>query len=405
MTAVAEAALAPDGAVPFRDLLLDGDAMAARLEAALGRSASSAVTSCEPVRAKYQVGRSLRVLYRLQTDEREQLVALRTFRAHRVDPVYGEAAQRAVPCGDLAGVAASAELSAVFFTFPNDRKLLQLPRLAGGGRLVAYAPEKSATVRLDDGFAKAYADAEGERTARIHARLRDAAAARGLVVPRVLRYQPSRQTLVCEAVPGEAVSTLARGRLVGSLPGLGAALARLHRLTPPPGIPRFDRHDPGRLVGAAAAIATVRPDLRELCARALTVLEESRPAPAASVCLHGDVHLKNAIASASGIALVDLDQVCAGPAAADLGSLLAALRYATALDGDGDGDPAAAEAVQRGYAEVAEPPDPRVVRWHLAAALLGERALRSVSRLRPADLVRLEEMLDAAAAIAEGGEA
>jgi aminoglycoside phosphotransferase len=401
VTALVETALEPDRAVPGRDTLLDGEAMAERLEAAHGRG--GAVTGCEPVRAKYQVGRSLRVLYRVRTDDREHLVALRTFAPHRVEAVYRSARRRAVDCGDLAGVGVSQELNAVSFTFPNDRKLAQLPRLAGSGELVAYAPEKCATVRVADGFAKAYATAEGARTGRTHACLERPAAALGLTVPRILRYDDSGRILVCEPVAGQALSSLPVPRRNEALRGLGAAAARLHRLPPPPGVARFERHAPGRLAAAAAAISAVRPDLRDRCQDLVCQLEASRPRAAEVACLHGDLHLKNAIVSAAGVALVDLDQVCAGPAAADVGSLLAALRHAAATDPTAS-SPDSGAAFVDGYAGVAAPPDLGTLRWHIAAALLTERALRSVTRLRAAGLAGLESTLADVATLAAGGE-
>ena len=55
-----------------------------------------------------------------------------------------------------------------------------------------------------------------------------------------------------------------------------------------------------------------------------------------------------------------------------------------------------------GYATVRTVPAYWSVRWHTAAALLTERALRSVNRVRPAGLAHLAELLDEGLALASG---
>lgn len=399
-------ALAPDPAVPHRDLLLDGGRVGSRLGTSLG---AERVAHCTPTRIKYQVGRSLRVLYRLATDRSSQLVALRTFRRSRAEEIYREAAKRAVSSGELAAIAPAPELGAVLFTFPNDRKLGGLPALAGAGRLVAYAPEKSATVQLSSrdprapGFAKVYADDEGARARDIHAALWEPAAELGLRLPRAIDYAAERWTLVCEAVPGKRLSGLTGSQLDRGVRGLGAAIARFHQLGPPSVARPFERHDPERLLDAAAVIARARPDLGSAARRAVEPLREGPPDGGPDVCLHGDVHLKNALLNGRGVALIDLDQVATGPAAADIGSLLAAFRYAAIV---GAISPAAGRAYSdafcAGYGRVRELPDPETLRRHLAAALISERALRAVTRVRRRGLAALATLLEEAEAIGSG---
>ena len=112
------------------------------------------------------------------------------------------------------------------------------------------------------------------------------------------------------------------------------------------------------------------------------------------VCLHGDVHPKNGIIENSRAALIDLDQAGAGPAAADLGSLLAALRYSRCVGLLSPADERGLSAAfLSGYKEARELPEPSHLRWHVAAALLAERAFRSVSRIRQEGLQRLGELL------------
>src|SRR5262245_26538349 len=89
-------ALGADPVLPQRNLLLDGGAMADRLSGSLTRG-SLAVERCAPLRAKYQPGRSLRVLYRVTTERSRDLVALRTFEDRRGAEVCRQAEATAVP--------------------------------------------------------------------------------------------------------------------------------------------------------------------------------------------------------------------------------------------------------------------------------------------------------------------
>jgi aminoglycoside phosphotransferase len=395
----AATSLAADAAVPQRDRLLDGEEMATRLTSVL----RVPIDHCEPVKARYQVGRSLRVLYRIASGESTELVALRTFSGGRSVEVYERALATALQCGALPGVAHAPELGAVLFTFPNDRKLAGLRALADGGELVAYAPEKCATALVPGGYAKAYAGDDGDRTRRLHDSLHAAAAAVGLRLPRALSYSPAGRTLLCEAIPGRPLAELDGCERERGMHGLGAALAALHGLEPPGHAPPFERLDVRAIERAAATIARARPDCVGSIADLLDALLEAWPAAAATVCLHGDVHLKNAIVSGGAVVLIDLDQVSTGPSAADLGSLLAALRYSrvvgelTAAD-----EQAQARAFLAGYATVREPPGEASLQWHVAAALFAERALRTVTRVRLPGLARLPGVLAEARATLGG---
>jgi Ser/Thr protein kinase RdoA (MazF antagonist) len=124
------------------------------------------------------------------------------------------------------------------------------------------------------------------------------------------------------------------------------------------------------------------------------------PAPAARVCLHGDVHLKNGLLQARRIALIDLDQMGTGPAAADLGSAMAGIRYHALVTDEIARGARLQRALLDGYASLRELPDAHALRWHVAAALLSERALRAVNRIRPDGLAHLGAVLaDARAAL------
>lgn len=388
-------ALAPDPAIPGRDALLDP----AHVAAVLG------VERCTLVRAKYRIGESLRVVHRTHGAAGEGLVSARAFAGGAVR----------------------------WWTFPDDRRLVGVRELlappaavaalaAAGGRWVAsevveYAPERSVTVRAVDGggcavaYAKAYAPGTVDvpTLAGRYDAVAAGLAATGLPVrsPRAIGWSADRHLLVLEAMPGERWADLsARGgpaALVPVLHRLGQGVAAVHSLAPPPGVRAFGRLGVARIVHSGELVATARPDVAGPLGAVTASLAATVPS-GQPVLLHGDCHPKNALATGDGLALVDLDQAGTGPAAADVGSLLARLRLAVAL-GDEDGASAArlAAAFLAGYATVRPlPPEPEL-RWHTAAALVAEQAVRAVNRVRPRPLARLADVVAAAAATLRDG--
>jgi hypothetical protein len=400
--------LDPDAAVPQRDLLLDPRLVAARL----GELGLHGIESCRQTRAKYRIGARLRVVHRVQVGSATYDVSASTFPTRdRSERAYEAARVRAVPSDPLPPVTHDAALNAVFWTFPNDRKVAHLPALAGPAPelaarlrghwarsvLVAYAPEKAAAARCvgPDGrtlaYAKVYAGDEGERTAQVHETLAGALTPDDphLRVPRALGYSAEHRTLLVEPVEGSPLNASGPE----GYRRLGRGLARLHGL-PSPDADRFRRLDPDRLDAAAALIGSVRRDVAA-SARALAHEIGRRLGGAGNdVCLHGDVNFRNALVENGRVALIDLDQVASGPAAAELGSVLASLRFAgvVGLVRTSDVSPLA-RALLDGYAELQPVPDDDDLQAYTAAALLAERSLRVVTRVRPVGLLRLPALL------------
>jgi aminoglycoside phosphotransferase len=392
--------LAHDPALPQRDLLLDADRMAPNLERCLSLDGKLALDRCELARVKYRVGDSIRVRYRVEAGGRRHEVACRAFAAGRSEAAYRRACERVVVTGTLRPVAWSRELETVFWTFPNDRKLAvreleRLWELLGARlrrlRLVAYAPEKSLTMRCEGSngpvaYAKLYADPAATRGFQIHRRL----ARGGIAVPRAVPL--GGHLLVLSPVPGRPVASLAGAELVAAHRALGETVARLHQLAPPDRF-RLRRLDAERVVAAAELVSRIRPDLaRE--ARLLAAALARPTTREADVCVHGDLHAKNTIVDGDRIALVDLDQTAGGPPSADVGSLLAGLRYARLVGTlDRETERACAGAFAASYASVRPLPEPAVLRRATAAALLAERAVRAVNRVRLDGLAALQPLL------------
>jgi hypothetical protein len=396
--------LAPDAALPARDLLLDQDAAGEHLAALLDRD----VAGCELLRVKYRIGESLRVTYRLVADSGRELLTVRAFRPGESGSAYRKAAGP--------GVWHDPALDAVWWAFPADRRLRGLadllspgPELAAlapgwvAGELAEYSPERAATFRLADaagmavGYAKAYAPGTVDvversgRYARIAAVLAAGGAAGGFAAPVPLGRSEARTVLVLQPMPGLEWGRLAGPALAAAMGRLGSAIATLHAAgrQAAAGLPRFGRLDVRRVVHSAHLVAVARPDVSAAAVRLADRLADGPPPGGPQVALHGDCHPRNALLAGDSIALIDLDQAGVGPAAADLGSLIARLHA--------DGDTGAMRsAFLSGYQAVRPLPPERSLRWHTAAALVAERGVRAVNRVHLPTLDRLPQLLETA---------
>ena len=366
------ATLAPDPAVPQRDHLLDVDTIAHRLSKRLGSQGSVHIRSCRLGSICYQPARRLRVVYELNIGGRELQVAAGTFPSRsRSEQAFAEASDSARESGPFRPVVYDTDLDTVFWTFPNDRKLLNLPaaveaeqdltRLVGRrwarSLLVDYNPESSAVVRcLDESdrvvaYAKIHSGDEGERTHQVHSAISDLTRAAGPRIAQPLAYSRQHRTLVVEPIEGPSIRTLTGAGLATGLHAYGVALARLHSL-PVDGVGTGGRDALERLRRRAEGVCMVLPDLAEQVAELLSELtdrwdEASEP----SVPIHGDTNENNAILEDGHIALIDFDRAGVGAAGADVGNFLSLLRFFRAL---GFISPAAerarTEAFTRGYA-------------------------------------------------------
>ena len=391
--------LAIDPALPQRDLLLDETLMTEYLSHLI----KYGVEDCERLRTKYRVGTSLRVLYELRGSGRSYRIAARVFpRTRRVSNQSASQTGLNVP-----------ELNATFWIFPHDRKIKNLAvldnipdelrdiegRTWAKSRIVAHAPEKSITAQcLDDNeqiiaYAKIYAGDEGRRIFETYR-----AVTGKIQTPRAIAYSETHHLLLLEPVDGVPLSTVADSESAFSR--LGKVLDRLHRINPPSSLPRATRLTPEAVARACATISQARPDIaapvQHLSAKLIEQYTHSKP-----VFLHGDVHPKNIFLNEKTLFLLDLDQAATGAATADLGSVIAGL-YCDACTGSRTLREASVlkRALLEGYGAS---PHSAELRWHIAAALLQERALRSVTRIRTATLQKLPEILHVAETVLNGG--
>jgi aminoglycoside/choline kinase family phosphotransferase len=400
--------LALDPALPQRDLLLDETLMAEYLSRLVARYGDFGIQDCERLRTKYRVGASLRVLYEVSGNGQSYRIAARALpRTRRVADRLPSPVEVSAP-----------ELNTIFWIYPHDRKIKNLSVLANipddlrdidgqtwiKSRIVAHAPEKSVTAQcIDDSdqiiaYAKIYAGDEGHQVIETYTHVAKALSAHDVQTPRVIAYHEQHHLLLLESVAGVSLSACAQRE--NAFFRLGKALKKFHGLNPPPAAQHATRLTPKALTQATNTISQARPDVADLVHRLSSKLiaryEHGKP-----VFLHGDVHPKNILLNDDQLFLLDLDQAATGPAEVDLGSVIAGL-YCDACTGTRTWREAS--SLQRflltGYGI---PENSHALRWHTAAALLQERALRSVTRVRAAALQKLPELLLTAEAALNGG--
>lgn len=407
-----------DEALPYRDTLLDESTAADEFSAALGADGQQLIVHrVERVRVKYRIGESLRSVHRVWVGDDRWFVSAR-MRATGGVALYDEARVQEQPCRPLRGVGFSERTQTVFWTYPNDRCLSGTDALSpandaiaaafpGGGLtvdIVGYNPERAVTASVSRvgeaplGFAKLYAP-DGFVAARrvlewLGEASRDDAALR---VPRLRGCDPVRRLLVVDAVDGVHQGGVSPVHVPRAFHGLGMSLARLHRLTPPtaPGaLPRWSAFGDDELARAADVIGWARPALAAAAARVAAVLSVHRPEQSELVCLHSDMNSRNWLVRSDGVGLIDLDEASIGPPAVDLAGVLGWLRTRRLMR---ELSPARerelADAFATGYRRVRPAPRRRDLIWFQTAALLVERAMRAVTRVRPEQLACLDGLM------------
>jgi len=410
------ALLANDPALPQRDVLVDEAVMAQYLSRLLARYGDSGINNCERLRTKYHVGASLRVLYEVSGGGHAYRIAARAFpRSQRVTNKRTSTPEIYAP-----------ELNTIFWIFPHDRKIKNLIVLSGipeelrdiegrewvESRIVGHVPEKSVTAQCLDqdhqviAYAKIYAGEEGREVydayQEIHAALK--AEMVQLQIPRALSYYDKYHLLLLESVPGVPLSVLQPPNREYAYGRLGEAVNKLHSIYLPSSTPKSTRLAPEGLMQAAATIGQARPEVADLAQRLASklIVDYEKLSDARPVLLHGDLHPKNILLDDERLFLLDLDQAATGAAALDVGSVIAGL-YCEACTGlltDEDRSfLICAFLTGYGLAEAFR----NSLHWYVAAALLEERALRTVTRIRFGGLEKLPEILTTAEAVLNGG--
>jgi hypothetical protein len=414
MIATPSIALAIDRELPHRDVLLDASVMRSVLSR-LGTAGPVHMNSCVLVRVNYQVGRSLRAVYRVEVDGTVYFVASRMFRGAKSGDAFQRSRDSASRIGPLEGITHDGELETVFWVVPNDRKIESLATVLDATAplpgveskrivrklVVAYAPEKSATLACDDenggqvAYAKVTAAQQAARDFATYRSLRAQLDSRDsrLRLPEPLGYSAAERMLALEPIRGRRMAESEGDGEVADLERLGGAVAAFHDLAVSEG-PAFERFSAAHLQKDAAIVRTIRPDVWQAVEHLAARLIATASADTNLACLHGDLHPKNAILSDDRVALIDVEDVAIGPAAADIGSLIASLIYRRDTGRlSRDACRQRAHAFCTGYETVRALPTTASLQWHTAAALFVERATRAITRIRPLGLEHMPALL------------
>jgi aminoglycoside/choline kinase family phosphotransferase len=204
-----------------------------------------------------------------------------------------------------------------------------------------------------------------------------------LCIPKPLASDRDQNILLLDSLPGcnlESLVRTSRGR--EALERTAEALAVLHGYKDPK-VPRWTVAD--HLAKARQVInllAQFFPDLRkqiEEIGHALRV-QAPRDQDCASGFVHGDFHYGQVLIHPTKVGFLDFDQAHTGPVVADLGRLLAHLRYQH-IRGRPAEDGSVADAFLEAYARATQKPlVPQVISWWTALALL-QMSAKPIRRL------------------------
>lgn len=443
-----------DTGLPQLAAILDDARMGAAFEAMLrdnDPSANLTVTDCRTQWIKYKPGNNCTVCYRLTVEESrsrhqgEQIVYGRIYAdgggrgrfvkvqpAHLTRPTYGR------PMMYLA------QLDMLVWFFPNDRKLAGLPFLVDKAqlrkgslgdavrtlcgsdwyvdeinfRLVHYVPEHGCTARVEvvakragSGaareltlFGKCYSGDGGAETYRLMNQLWHHAAndPTALRVARPCSYHPEHKILWQSQVTGTTLLQQEMGSqgFCDSLPAAAAAVAALHNAA----LQCSNKMALNDWLQKLRELRGFLPRVVPSCEIHLVALtdhlcrEAARLPDVPDATLHGDLHLGNILTENGKAALIDLDGLANGPALMDIGSFIAAMIFHGMIQRS---EPSSlnemVEVFLREYRRAARGPVAEfALRWHVAAALVVERAYRCVSRLKAGRVELVDDVIEAA---------
>lgn len=221
--------------------------------------------------------------------------------------------------------------------------------------LLAYKPRRRAVLRVDGHVVKFYAE-RAAFTAAARALL--AAGRLPVMTPRVVAVSGARQVTVQPHLDGRTVEAVSGATEAGGL------LLRMHSSVPPPGLATQTNQDVLAAARASAGLVrTLRPQRSDRLAALVERLATTCPPEDHPVLSHGDFHSRQLIDQETGLAVLDLDELCLATPGLDLATFIA-----HEVDGQEDDEGTIAALVDRlaaGYGSL-----PADLDWHLSAAVL-----------------------------------
>ncbi|MGH9035705.1 MAG: ABC transporter transmembrane domain-containing protein [Acidimicrobiia bacterium] len=259
-----------------------------------------------------------------------------------------------------------------------------LPTGEGELTILGYTPGRRAVLGLDGDVLKLYAD-------ETHYRVAGAAlerVGRAVLTPGLEALLPELRATVSERLPGVTVH-----EPVAIAPRAGALLAALHTGATD-ALPVFLPVSHLAAAAASASVATrLLPHLTRRITRLLADLEAAQPTDLPLVASHGDFQRKQLLDTPHGLAVVDVDHLCAAPAALDPATYAACLYGGSGRGTDLEQVRAALEGLRDGYG--ATPP---ALAWMFACAVI-RRSRTPFHRLDPDWPERIETMVATAEAL------
>lgn len=252
---------------------------------------------------------------------------------------------------------------------------------------LAWVPGQRAALACGDAVLKLYAD---------HAALGAAVMALAhvgdaLPTARRLGVDPAGRSVAQQRLPGR---TLGLDDAVGRGADAGALVRRLRDAVGTDGLPVMGPAEALAQADDPVALASfARPDLADRLAAVRARLAGALPAAGPLVAAHGDYNVGQLLDTGDGLAVIDLDTLCAAPAAFDVAA------FATNVVSGREGD---VERAERALTEVVRGAggEPEALAWYVAVTLLRrvDRAVRRLKRDWPERTAALVGAVERAAA-------
>jgi len=413
------------------------------------------IENCEITRVRYKPGKICTICYRLSIHdprthhEVEQTVSARVYASGASAAEWSKAQSQEVVTPSI-GIAMSyiPELDLIIWVFPNDRKLKALPKLTSAICLknellpeiisakyspactisdlaidiVNYVPGYSCTVRVrlelqnrDTNeirslvvYGKTYAEGQGvasflemQKLAAFNARERGQ-----LRLAELLNYDREHQIFWQIGLPGRTLfeHDMTQPNFPVLLESMASALSELHAI-PLAYAKKLEVHDlTVELQGARVLLSRSRPSLRKDLDGVIDRLQVQAQSLGAQpvATLHGDLHLKNFIVEEGAVTLIDLEDLCRGSPLQDIGSCIAFLLYRGLVL---ELAPWLVEKmivvfVERYQKQTSWPVPANTLNWYVATALINERAVRCLTRLKGGGLDMVDQLVRLASKVA-----
>jgi thiamine kinase-like enzyme len=232
----------------------------------------------------------------------------------------------------------------------------------------------------------------------------DSGARRGglLLIPQPLSYQPKIKTVWQSGLEGKTLNEHERSNETFSelLSKAGSAVAALHQ-TQASFAPVITTPD---IISKLETVKTLLSRIRPSCGESLHSSIKQLIATTNNIgerplaTLHGDLHFKNFFVTDDRMALIDLDNLAQGDPLQDLGSFVAAIHYRGIFEGRPlqETDQIASRFIQSYRKHVSWDVPESALNWHIAAALIYERAYRCVTRMKGGRLTIIDDLIDLA---------